>query len=122
MPADAGDQLLVGVRPEKIELRTPGGDSAASENRLTGGVVVDASFTGVSTQYLIRLRSGQNAVVVAQNLGLGERFPAGTDVDLVWDVDHTFALPPATSAADGTVVDVRDPADAGSAPLGAVSG
>jgi len=32
------------------------------------------------------------------------------------------ALPPGTSAAHGTVVDVRDPADTGSAPLGAVSG
>jgi len=122
LPADAGEQLLVGVRPEKIELRTPGGESPTAENRLTGGVVVDASFTGVATQYLIRLRSGQDAVVVAQNLGLGERFPAGTDVDLVWNIDHTFALPAGTSAADGTVVDVRDPADTGSAPLGAVSG
>jgi spermidine/putrescine transport system ATP-binding protein len=122
MPSDVGDQLLIGVRPEKIELRTREGDSAASGNRLTGGVVVDASFTGVSTQYLVRLPSGRNAVVVAQNLGLGERFPAGTDVDLVWDVDHTFALPPARSVTDGTVVDVRNPAEAGSAPLGAVSG
>jgi spermidine/putrescine transport system ATP-binding protein len=122
VPPDAGDQLLVGVRPEKIELRTPGGDIAGTENRLAGGVVVDASFTGVSTQYLVRLRSGRNAVVVAQNLGLGERFPAGTPVDLVWDVEHTFALPSRTSAAEGSVVDVRDPADTGSAPLRAVSG
>jgi spermidine/putrescine transport system ATP-binding protein len=122
MPTDAGDQLLVGVRPEKIELRTPGREGAATGNRLTGGVVVDASFTGVSTQYLVRLPSGQNAVVVAQNLGLGERFPPGTAVELAWDVDHTFALPPSRSASDSTVVDVRNPADSGSAPLGAVSG
>jgi spermidine/putrescine transport system ATP-binding protein len=122
MPTDAGDRLLVGVRPEKIELRTPGGDSAATGNRLTGGVVVDASFTGVSTQYLVRLPSGQNAVVVAQNLGLGERFPPGTAVELAWDVDHTFALPIGPAASDSTVVDVRNAADIGSAPLGAVSG
>jgi spermidine/putrescine transport system ATP-binding protein len=122
MPGGERNELLVGVRPEKIRLRSAGGDVAQGENRVSGGVVADASFTGVSTQYLVRLPWGQDAVVFAQNLGLGERFPAGTRVDLVWEVDHTFALPPGASAADGTVVDVRDPADAGSAPLGAVSG
>jgi spermidine/putrescine transport system ATP-binding protein len=122
MPDDEGNGVLVGVRPEKIQLRSAGGDVAAGENRVIGGVVADASFTGVSTQYLVRLPWGQDAVVFAQNLGLGERFPAGTAVDLVWDVGHTFALLAAGSAADGTVVDVRDPADATSAPLGAGAG
>jgi spermidine/putrescine transport system ATP-binding protein len=122
MPDVGGNELLVGVRPEKIQLRRAGGDVAAAENRVSGGVVADASFTGVSTQYLVRLPWGQDAVVFAQNLGLGERFPAGTPVDLVWDVDHTFALPGGMSAADGTVVDARNPAGAGSAPLGAGTG
>ena len=92
------------------------------ENRLTGGVVVDASFTGVSTQYLVRLPSGQTAVVFAQNLGLGERFPAGTTVDVAWDVDHTFALPAGASATEGIDVEDRPPADDGSARVRAVSG
>jgi spermidine/putrescine transport system ATP-binding protein len=126
VPADrmpgGGNELLVGVRPEKIQLRSGGADVASGENCVSGGVVEDASFTGVSTQYLVRLPWGQDAVVFAQNLGLGERFPAGTPVDLVWDVDHTFALLPGTSAPEGTVAAVRTPADAGSAPLGAVSG
>jgi spermidine/putrescine transport system ATP-binding protein len=121
MPADQGDQLLVGVRPEKIQLRSADGDVAPGENRVSGGVVVDASFTGVSTQYLVRLPWGQDVVVFAQNLGLGERFPAGTAVQLVWNVDHTFALPAGRPASDGTIVDVRNPTDAGSAPLGAVT-
>jgi len=125
VPADRAptgeNELLVGVRPEKIQLRAPGADVATGENRVSGGRVLDASFAGVSTQYLVRLPSGQDAVVFAQNLGLGERFPAGTAVDLVWDVDHTFALVAADPSA-GTIVDVRDPADAGSAPLGAVTG
>jgi spermidine/putrescine transport system ATP-binding protein len=122
MPGGDRNELLVGVRPEKIQLRSAGGDVAPGENRVSGGLVADASFTGVSTQYLVRLPWGQDVVVVAQNLGLGERFPAGTPVDLVWDADHTFALPSGTSAADGTVVDVRNSADAGSAPLGAGTG
>ena len=28
----------------------------------------------------------------AQNMGLGERFPGGMPVDLVWEVEHTFGL------------------------------
>jgi spermidine/putrescine transport system ATP-binding protein len=120
MPTDEGAELLAGVRPEKIQLRPPGGETSGSENRLTGGRVVDASFTGVSTQYLVRLPSGQDAVVFAQNLGLGERFPAGTTVDLVWDVDHSFALP-AAATSGGPTVDVRDP-DGTGAPLRAMTG
>ena len=51
----------------------------------TGGVVVDASFTGVSTQYLVRMPWGQELTVFAQNLGVGERFPGGTPVGLAWE-------------------------------------
>ncbi len=122
MPAGAGTDLLVGVRPEKIQLRAPDDQGDPGENRLTGGVVVDASFTGVSTQYLVRLPSGQTAVVFAQNLGLGERFPAGTTVDVAWDVDHTFALPAGASVTEGIDVEDRPPADDGSARVRAVSG
>ena len=125
LPGSAEPALLVGVRPEKISLRPAGSDQATGENRLTGGVIVDASFTGVSTQYLVRLPWEQQVVVFAQNLGLGERFPTGTPVDLAWDVEHTFAL--AGDPTDGTrpedpVVDLRDRADSGATPLGAVAG
>jgi spermidine/putrescine transport system ATP-binding protein len=120
---DAG--LFVGVRPEKIQLRRADSEPAAGENRLTGGVVVDASFTGVSTQYLVRLPWGQHAVVFAQNMGLGERFPSGAPATLAWDVEHTFAL--AGDPSDGArpedpVLDLRDRSDSGATPLGVVAG
>jgi spermidine/putrescine transport system ATP-binding protein len=88
----AGSELLVGVRPEKIHLRSADAPAEPGENRLEGGVVVDASFSGVSTQYLVRLPAGRVVTVFAQNLGVGERFPAGTPVALAWAVEHTFAL------------------------------
>ncbi len=105
--------LLVGVRPEKIQPAGADDEPTAGQNRLTGGVVVDASFTGVSTQYLVRLPWGQEAVVFAQNLGLGERFPTGTPVVLAWDVEHTFAL--VGDATEGTRPD-GEPADGAGAP------
>jgi spermidine/putrescine transport system ATP-binding protein len=96
MPADrrtSGDaDLLIGIRPEKIRLVPEGEAEAADENVLPGGVVTDASFTGMSTQYLVRMPWGQELVVFAQNLGVGGVFAPGSRVDLRWDPAHTFAL------------------------------
>ena len=97
MPADrrnsGDDDLLIGVRPEKIHLVSPEEDgSEAGRNVLPGGVVTDASFTGVSTQYLVRMPWGQELMVFAQNLGAGGVLRPGTRVDLHWDPAHTFAL------------------------------
>jgi spermidine/putrescine transport system ATP-binding protein len=87
-----GTGLLVGVRPEKIRLVTDTRDVVDGQNRLDGGVVVDASFTGVSTQYLVRLPWDQELTVFTQNLAVGGVLPVGTPVTLAWDPAHTFAL------------------------------
>ena len=87
------DDLLIGIRPEKIQL-APTGEPGSSRDRnvLSGGVVTDASFTGVSTQYLVRMPWGQELMVFVQNLGTGGVLRPGTKVDLHWDPEHTFAL------------------------------
>jgi len=98
--------LLVGVRPEKIRLVHASDQPAASgpgTNRLSGGVVLDASFAGVSMQYVVRMPWGQELTVFAQNLHLTERFGPGTAVDLVWEPAHTFGL--AGDATAGVQVD-----------------
>lgn len=92
----SGDrELLVGVRPEKIRL-APAGEGASAgggrENVLPGGVVADASFFGVSTQYIVRMPWGQDITVFVQNLGTTGPMPVGTTVDLHWDAGHTFGL------------------------------
>ncbi|HEU4913428.1 MAG TPA: ABC transporter ATP-binding protein [Actinomycetes bacterium] len=86
------DDLLIGVRPEKIRLSTRGAPAADGENVLPGAVVTDASFTGVSTQYMVRTPWGQELMVFVQNLGVGDVLVPGTAVDLHWDPAHTFAL------------------------------
>ena len=87
------DDLLVGIRPEKIHLvREDESSPDAGRNVLPGGVVTDASFTGVSTQYLVRMPWDQELMVFAQNLGVGDVLTPGTRVDLRWDPAHTFAL------------------------------
>lgn len=101
--------LLVGVRPEKVHL---GAESAVADpdsglNRLAGGVVTDASFMGVSTQYLVRMPWGQELTVFAQNLGIGGQFARGDRVTLSWEPAHTFAL--AGDAKAGVASDVAVP-------------
>ena len=77
--ASGDDDLLIGVRPEKIQLGPAEDDaSEAGRNVLPGGVVTDASFTGVSTQYLVRMPWGQELMVFAQNLGTVGVLPPGT--------------------------------------------
>lgn len=104
--------VLVGVRPEKIRMIGAGETDPVGEaahNRLPGGVVVDVSFTGVSTQYLVRMPWGQELTVFAQNLGLFSRHEVGSEVVLSWETGHTFLL--AGDATAGTEVE--------DAPLGA---
>jgi spermidine/putrescine transport system ATP-binding protein len=87
----SGD-VLIGVRPEKVHLTAAGEENSAGGNRLGGGLVSDVSFTGASTQYLVRLASGQELTVFEQNTGARPPIAAGQEVDLHWARQHTFAL------------------------------
>lgn len=94
-------KLLVGVRPEKIRIAAEGpGGEASGMNMLTGGVVSDTSFTGVSTQYLVRMPWGQEIMVFAQNVG-AEVLRPGTKVELSWVPAHTFGLDASQDANAG---------------------
>jgi spermidine/putrescine transport system ATP-binding protein len=104
--ATAEQSVLVGVRPEKIRMIGAGEAGAEPDtvhNRLPGGVVVDVSFTGVSTQYLVRMPWGQELTVFAQNLGLFGRHEVGSEVTLSWEIGHTFLL--AGDASAGTEIE-----------------
>jgi spermidine/putrescine transport system ATP-binding protein len=86
-------ELWLGVRPEKLRLIGPAsGDSAGHDpdNQLTG-IVVDASFTGLATNYLVHLPWGQEIMVVQQNDGTRSAV-RGAQVTLGWAPEHGFAL------------------------------
>jgi spermidine/putrescine transport system ATP-binding protein len=116
--SDTGD-VLVGVRPEKLHIAAVGkdGKSAAADAASTNaieGVVTDSSFTGVSTQYLVRMPWGQELTVFAQNSGGGAPIAAAENVVLSWQPDHTFALDAAQDAAAGQVIEDSVMSGAGS--------
>ena len=88
-----GARVLVGVRPEKIhiERRTEAHDAPSSGN-FVDGVVLSASFLGVSTQYEVRTPAGELIDVFAQNLSGRGLIPAGEQVRLTWAASHGFVL------------------------------
>jgi len=91
------DEVWVGVRPEKMQI-SRAGTPTDGENAVTG-VVTDASYIGVSTQYLVDLPWGQEVGVFAQNLSTEGPLSTGDSVVLHWNPAHTFALD-ATQDAD----------------------
>ncbi len=86
---DATGLTHLGVRPEKITLyRT---DSTALPRNVVAGTVVDTSYIGVSTQFLVSTSLGLDMTVVAQNV-TPSAFRPGDAVLLGWDPDHTFVI------------------------------
>ena len=87
-------EVWLGVRPEKLRLGDHGGP-----NRLTG-TVTDVSFSGVATQYLVRMPWDQELTVIQQNDGSG-RARRGDEVTVSWASEHGFALDASQSADAG---------------------
>lgn len=96
--------VRIGVRPEKLRVvavEKGSGDAAAGANVMEG-TVLDASYIGVSTQYLIETADGRKLTVYAQNLetsGSAAAHPDGQRVRLTWRPQHTFVIP-AIDASD----------------------
>jgi spermidine/putrescine transport system ATP-binding protein len=104
-------RVWVGIRPEKLsieDVRSPG-----ALNELTGGIVSDVSFVGVSTQYLVRMPWGQELNVFEQNTGERKSFAPGTPVSVRWRPAHAFLLDHAQDALAGVEHERRN-SEAGS--------
>ena len=91
---DGAVTVDIGVRPEKIRLSDPTSLAAVGHNRLTG-VVRDASYLGVSTQYQVESRAG-TLTVYEQNVERATRaelWARGDEVQMTWSPDHSFVVP-----------------------------
>jgi spermidine/putrescine transport system ATP-binding protein len=90
--------VRVGVRPEKLRVLAVdehGTDDADDGLNRLRGTVLDASYIGVSTQYLVETGDGHRLTVYAQNLetgGAAEALADGQRVLLTWKPQHTFVL------------------------------
>ncbi|HJQ02034.1 MAG TPA: ABC transporter ATP-binding protein [Jatrophihabitans sp.] len=99
------DEVWVGVRPEKISVHSEPVPPAAGLNHIADAVVTDASFMGVSTQYLVRTPWGQELMVFEQNRGGTGIHRPGETVSLSFATEHTFALDAGQDAEAGIELD-----------------
>lgn len=104
-----GSSVIVGVRPEKLGVlpAARADEVPTGHNRVTGRVT-DASFTGVSTQYLVEAAWGQELMVFEQNLAVGDRVRAGDDVVVHWSPAHSFGLDGGEDITAGVEPDVLE--------------
>jgi spermidine/putrescine transport system ATP-binding protein len=91
-----GQNVVIGVRPEKLRIGPASGDGAsADESNFLEGSVMDASYVGVSTQYVVRVGDSHEITAYAQNFetsGLSEQLSQGERVRLTWKPQHTFVI------------------------------
>jgi spermidine/putrescine transport system ATP-binding protein len=91
-----GDEstVEVGIRPEKIRMHKADESAPAGSNELEG-TVIDASYLGVSTSYVVEARSGARLTIYEQNVERtvhGSLHRPGESVRLSWSPDHTFVV------------------------------
>ncbi len=82
--------VFLGIRPEKIRIAPAG--SKMSGNILEGGVIVDASYIGVSTQYQVEMPWGEELMVFEQNDDGTPPLAKGGAVVISWESIFTFGL------------------------------
>ena len=89
--AATGTAVEAGVRPEKLLLADHG--QAPSGMNAVDGTIIDASFIGVSTQYLVRASADpeEELTVFSQNTATELR-RVGEQVTAYWHPEHTFGL------------------------------
>ena len=102
--ASGAREVRLGVRPEKLRvMHATNGQAADGGQNAVDGTVLDSSYIGVSTQYLVETRDGHHMTAYSQNLetaGASEAIADGEKVRLTWQPRHTFVIAgPAEHAA-----------------------
>ena len=97
--------VWLGVRPEKLHLTT--GEAPAGQQSATG-LVTDSSYTGVSTQYLVRAPWGDELTVFVPNSGVAAPLAVASEVTVSWRPEHAFLLPRPPGETHAPVVDAQE--------------
>jgi len=82
----AGEQVLVCVRPEKLQLNGPDGAHASVE-----GTVVETVYLGTATQYMVELAPDVRLVAIENNVHTArrqDRLALGSKLSLAWLPEH----------------------------------
>lgn len=101
--------VYLGVRPEKLHLVGVDDPVPAGHQQIVG-LVTDAAYLGVSTQYLVRTGWGTELSVFVANSGANGVLPVGADVVTHWRPEHAFLLTREAGAGDQTAPILDTPA------------
>ena len=105
--------VYLGVRPEKLHLAGAAVQVPAGSQHLDG-TISDASYVGVSTQYLLRTSWGTELSVFVANSGTQQRFAVGERAVAYWDPQHAFLLGRRADEEDRTTPVLDQPVGASS--------
>ena len=90
-----GSPATVNIRPERIKLVAPGTKPKADERGVVG-TIIESSYIGANTIFLIQTESGQRVIATRLNEELPDqvnRFVTGDRVGAVWKSDHSAVIP-----------------------------
>ena len=100
---NGSSSIDIGVRPEKIRLTSREKPEPSGSN-LMRGVIRDASYLGVSTQYIVEATGGMQLTVYEQNVERAtkaELWAPGEEVNLSWLPEHSFVVRATTPKGPG---------------------
>ncbi len=90
-----GSSTMVNIRPERIKL-VPADTKLNTGESGVVGTIIEASYIGATTIYLIQTQSGQRVIATRLNEELPDqinRFETGDRVGAVWKIDHSAVIP-----------------------------
>jgi len=90
-----GSSTMVNIRPERIKL-VPADTKLNTGESGVVGTIIEASYIGATTIYLIQTQSGQRVIATRLNEELPDqinRFETGDRVGAVWKSDHSAVIP-----------------------------
>jgi len=90
-----GSSTMVNIRPERIKL-VPATTKPQAHERGVVGTIVESSYIGASTIFLVQTESGQRVIASRLNEELPDqinRFEIGDRVGAVWKSDHSAVIP-----------------------------
>jgi spermidine/putrescine transport system ATP-binding protein len=99
----AGDELRIGVRPEKLTVHPRGQVLDGGVNTMDA-TLTSAVFVGVSYQYFFATKEGRELSAFDRNAGGAVASP-GESVSLAWRPEHTFVIRDGTGEAQPAVVE-----------------
>lgn len=92
--AASSDDVLLGIRPEKCRVHdSDPGPSTDARSVMGPATVLDVSFIGVATNYLVRSPAGNNWAIYEQNMDVEpQHLRPGDDVWVSWAPQHAFLV------------------------------